>query len=90
MGRSKKSSTPPPTPQVQTPDIDVATVAAQQALAAQGQANASAMEDERERRRANKLSHASHTNHQPRRERDTASMMQSPTGGVDTSAVLTG
>lgn len=99
---SRKSSAPAPvaqsTPQVQTPDVDVAQTAAMKALAAQGDVRgAQAAEEEQQSKPTGALAQAAAT--QPpaaapkrkRPERDPAAYATSARGGTLTSsAVLTG
>lgn len=101
MGGKSKSSPPPPpvaTPKVETPDVDVAQTAAMKALAAQADVRAqAAAEDESDGKPAStKLAQAQPQQAltgPPRRrrpERDPASVANAATGGMASSAVLTG
>lgn len=94
MGKKGKSAAAPvtTTPQVQTPDIDVAQVAAEKALAAQGDVRASqSAEEESQKKQGAGLAMAAPQQQQPRKprpQRDPAALAQ--VGGMNTSAVLTG
>lgn len=96
MGGKSKSNPAPvtTTPQVQTPDVDVATVAAQKALAAQGDVRASQASEEEgtQKQTGAGLATASAMQGQkpkrPRPQRDPAAVAQS--GSMNASAVLTG
>ena len=95
MGKkgSKAAPVATPTPQVQTPDVDVAQVAAQKALdAREGAVTATqASEEEQQKKTAPTLAAAA-APAQPRprkRPMDPASMA-AMSGGMNSSAVITG
>lgn len=83
-----KKSTPPaatPTPQVQTPDVDVAQVAAEKALAAQGNLNAQASQMEPKKKKEGLGGTG------PKPMKDPASMANATAPGtMASSAILTG
>ena len=88
---SKKSTPAPvqPTPQVQTPDVDVAQVAAEKALAAQGNVRSAQASEEDMQRRPRMGDTADRR--PPHRERDRAAVASTPAaGGMAASSVLTG
>lgn len=93
-GKSSKPAPAAPTQQVQTPDVDVAQVAAEKALAAQGNILASTQgesEDQKKQQTQQQQLGQTKASPPPRRPRDAASVANAmPQGGMSTSAVLTG
>lgn len=102
MGKKGKSSAPvaAPTPQVQTPDVDVAQLAAQKALDAREGAVTSVNAEEDEKQNATttlassaKVAPAQIAAAQPRprkRAMDPASAMSNMNAGMNSAAILTG
>lgn len=96
MGKKGNKAAPvaTPTPQVQTPDVDVAQLAAKKALdAREGAMDATAAANEEDEQKQ-KMTMASAPAQQapqrkPRRAIDPATAMRG-VGGINTSAVLTG
>lgn len=88
--KSKAAPAPVPTPQVATPDVDVATLAAEKALAAQGDVRATQDYEEEERRGRRGQLGQTQQPPRPRPERDPAAIANVPAGSMSSSAIITG
>lgn len=89
-GKSSKAAAPAPAPmpQVETPSTDLAELAARRALDAKNGAVTASTTTESEDEMKPKTGGLGRTQQKPRRQKDMAAAM--PTGGMNTSAILTG
>jgi hypothetical protein len=90
-GKSKGAPAPvaTPTPQVETPNTDIAELAARRALDAKnGAVTASTTESEEDKKKMGTV--APMQQGRPKRMKDPASTMTTTSGGMGSSAVLTG